>query len=98
MFLFVSCSHYIVILHYTKNYHTKVSHFSKIYHCTSLYNPITSGISANPTLQVHFSAMLELPTAGNLNVQFYVDPNSITSIINFVQIRPVVLELNHVER
>jgi hypothetical protein len=59
------CSRRVVILHYTKNYYTKVLHFLKIYNHTSLYGPIASGTSVDPTSQICLSAMLVLPIVGN---------------------------------
>jgi hypothetical protein len=55
-----------------------------------------SGTSVNPTSQVSSSAMMVLPIVGNLQYNFRVDPNGITSIPNFIQIYPVVLKLNDV--
>jgi hypothetical protein len=40
---FLSCSQHAVILHYTKNFFSKVLCFPKIYNHTSLYGPIASG-------------------------------------------------------
>jgi hypothetical protein len=43
--------------------------------------------------------MLVLPIVGNcIKYGFSVVPNGITSITNFIQIRPAVLELNHADR
>jgi hypothetical protein len=53
------------ILHYTKYYKTKVVHFLELYHHTSLYDPVASGASVDPTSQVRSSAMLVLPIEGN---------------------------------
>jgi hypothetical protein len=48
----------MLFLQWTKNYFTQVAYFSKIYIHRSLYDPILSGISVAPTLQVHASTML----------------------------------------
>jgi hypothetical protein len=40
-----------VVLHYTKNYFSKVAYFSKIYY-TSKYDPTVSGASVDPTSQI----------------------------------------------
>jgi hypothetical protein len=92
---FLSCSRH-VILH--KNYYTKVLYYSKICYLTSLYSPIASGASVDPTSQVCSPAMLVLPIVGNCVVRFWVVPNGITSIPNFIQTRPAVLEFKHVDR
>jgi hypothetical protein len=63
-FSFLSCSRHAVILHYTKNYCTKVLYFPKIYNHTLLNGPIASGASVDPTSQVCSSAMLILPILG----------------------------------
>jgi hypothetical protein len=60
-----SCTCHVVILHYTKNYDIKVMYIPKIYNHTSLYSPIVSGASVNPTLEVPSSAMLVLSIVGN---------------------------------
>jgi hypothetical protein len=62
---FLPCSRHVFTLHYTKNYYTKVLYFLKIYNHTSLYGPIASGASVDPTSQVCWSAMLVLPIAEN---------------------------------
>jgi hypothetical protein len=60
-----SCSRHVVILHYTKNYSTKVLYFPRIYDHISLYGPIASGASIDHTSQVCSSAMFALPVVGN---------------------------------
>jgi hypothetical protein len=49
-------------------------YFSKIYNHTSLYDPIASGASDDPTSQVCSSAMLVLPIVVHLKVRFYGSP------------------------
>jgi hypothetical protein len=61
----VSCSGHVVVLHYTKNYCTKVVYFSKIHYRTSMYDPIASGAIVDPNSQVRLSDILALPIAGN---------------------------------
>jgi hypothetical protein len=62
---FLSCRRHVVILHYAKNYYTEVLYFPKIFNHTSLYGPIASGASVDPTSQVCSSAMLVLTIVGN---------------------------------
>jgi hypothetical protein len=64
------CSSHVVILHYTKNLHSKVLYFMKNYNLTSLYGPNASGASVNPTSQVFSSAMLVLLIVGSWIVRF----------------------------
>jgi hypothetical protein len=64
-FFFLSCSCHVVILHCTKNHFPKVLYFPKIYNHTSLYGPIASGTSVDPTLQVCLAAMMVFPIVGN---------------------------------
>jgi hypothetical protein len=61
---------HVVILHYTKNYYTKVLYFLKIYNRTSLYGPTVRGTSVDSTSQVCLSTMLVLPIVENLKVRF----------------------------
>jgi hypothetical protein len=44
--------------------------FVKIYNHTSLYGPIASGASADPTSHVCSPAMLVFPIVGNCEVRF----------------------------
>jgi hypothetical protein len=60
----------VVILHYTKNYYTKVLYFPKIYNHTSLYGPVACGARVDPTSQVCPTAMLVLLIVGNSKVRF----------------------------
>jgi hypothetical protein len=62
---FISCSRHMIILHYTKNYNGKVLHFPDIFYHTSLYGPVASGASVDPTSQVCSSAMLVKPIVWN---------------------------------
>jgi hypothetical protein len=55
-------------------HHCMAPDFPKIYVHTSLYGPIASGASVDPTSQVCFSTMLLLPIVGNLKVRFYGSP------------------------
>jgi hypothetical protein len=90
---FLSCSCHVAILHYTENYYTKCLYFLKIYIHTSLYGPIASGASVDPTSQVCLSATLVLPI-----VEKYVVPNGILTIPDFIHIHPAALWLNHADR
>jgi hypothetical protein len=65
MCILLSCRRYVVILHHTKNYYTKVLYFMKVSNHTSLYGPVASGASADPTSQVCSSAVLVLPIVEN---------------------------------
>jgi hypothetical protein len=71
---------------------------SIIYNHTSLYCPVGSGATVDPTSQIYSSAMLILPIVGNWKCDFGVEPSGIKSIQNFIQIRPGVLELKHADR
>jgi hypothetical protein len=71
-------------------------YFSKINYRKTSYD--ASGASVDPTPQVRKSAMLVLPSVGNLKLGFRVEPNGITSIPNFIRICPAVLELNYEDR
>jgi hypothetical protein len=62
---FVLCSNHFVLLHYTKNYYTKMFNFLKIYDYTSLYGTVMCGIIVNSTSQICLSAMFLLPIVGN---------------------------------
>jgi hypothetical protein len=65
---FFSCSHYVVISHYTKNYCTKVVYFLEIFHHTSVCGPVASGTSVDSSSQVCSSAVLVLATVENCKV------------------------------
>jgi hypothetical protein len=73
-FPFLSYSHHVVILYYPKNCYTKAFYFPKIFYHTSLYGPIASGASVDPTSQVCWPAMLVLTIVGNFKVRFQVSP------------------------
>jgi hypothetical protein len=77
--------------------HPKFS-FPKVYNHISLYGTIASGTIFDPTSQVCPSTMLVLPIVGNWKVRFGGVQNGTTSMPNLIQIRPAVLELNHVNR
>jgi hypothetical protein len=72
--IFLSCSRHVVILHYTKNYFSKVLYFLKTFHHTSLYGPTASGARADPSSQVCSSTMLVLPILDNCKVRFEGSP------------------------
>jgi hypothetical protein len=95
IFSFVLCSFHVVNLDCTK-----FLYFPKIYNRsgTSLYCPVASGTSVDPTSQVWVSTMLVLLFVGNWKVWFCGRPNGITFIPNFIHICPVILELNHMGR
>jgi hypothetical protein len=65
LFFFLSCSRHVVTLHFAKNFYTEVLYFPKISYHTSLYGPIASGSSVDPTSQACSTAMLVSPIAGN---------------------------------
>jgi hypothetical protein len=62
---FLSCSRHVVILDYPKNYFSKILYFLKIFYQTSLFVPVASGASVDPTSQVCSSVVLVLPIVGN---------------------------------
>jgi hypothetical protein len=65
---------HVVILHYKKNYATKVPYFPKIYNHTSLYGSVASGPSVDPTSEVLSSAMFVLLTVRSWKTGFYGKP------------------------
>jgi hypothetical protein len=64
-YFYLSYSLHVAILHYAKNYFSKVLYFPKIYNHTSLHGPIASGATVDPTSQVCSSTMLVLTIAGS---------------------------------
>jgi hypothetical protein len=91
---FYSCSRHIVILHYTKDCCTRVFYFSNIFTHTSLQVAL---VSIPPHKFVCPSCWYYLLQEIE-KYDFRGDPNGITSIPNFTQIRPAVLELNRMDR
>jgi hypothetical protein len=79
-------------------FYTKAWYFPKIYNLTTLYGPIASGASVDPTphrvfrLPCWYYRLYEIE-----KYNFRVDSNSITSIFDLIQIRPAVHELNHAD-
>jgi hypothetical protein len=59
---FFSGRHHVVILHYTKNYYTKVLYFPEVYNHTSLYALLQVVPVSIPPL---FVCNVVLPTVGN---------------------------------
>jgi hypothetical protein len=95
---FVSCSRHVVILHYTKNYETKVVYFPKsitLHHCMALLQvALVSNLPhkfVRPPFWCYRSKEIK-------KYDFRVDPNGIMFIQSFIQIRPAVLDLNHADR
>jgi hypothetical protein len=95
---FLSGRHYVVILHYTKNYCTKVLYFPEIYNHKSFYVQLQVALVSLPPHKFvrppcWYFWMYEIE-----EYDFTVAPNGMTPILNFIQIRPAVLELNHTDR
>jgi hypothetical protein len=95
---FLSCSRHVAMLHYTKNYFSKVLYFRKcitIHHSMALLQVVLVSIPPHKFVR---------PPCWYYRLQevekhdFKVDPNGITSIQNFIQTLPVALELNHGDR
>jgi hypothetical protein len=62
------------------------------------YDPIVSGARVDSTSKVCSSAMLVYRFVRIEKCYLRVEPNFITSIRNFIQIGPAVLELNNADR
>jgi hypothetical protein len=73
-------------------------YFPNNYNLTPLYGPTASGAIVKSTSQFPSPAMLVSLTAGIRKYGSRIYPNGITSIPNFIQIRPSLLELNIADR
>jgi hypothetical protein len=79
-----------------KNYYTKVLYFPKIH--ASLYGPIASGASVDPTSQVCSSAMLVFPIVENLKVRFYSSTQWHNVRTKFYPNLSSASRVNHIDR